>query len=346
MSFRERSEKKLSVKTAIEFMKLTELCHMIAEENLMLRETKKEHVQALRKYLIAGFDKKQVYLPMLVANKTNDRMMQMIDGSTRAKAIYSMYVMMMQNKKQSKNEVMTKLAVYFENSSIGIQVFHNLSEGECDQLYIDFNTRGKKVALSKLIEYDSRQLHNQITNKLMETNAKLKQAGIETEKHAIIRPTNKRFLSLSQLRQIVGVFMEEDHTSSKKEPTKTYPLTEHEYVELINTWIYELFTWENPTHIGNYHITMLASFPVILSLAYYVNEGEGKKNLEERIIELKKKMQVLATIDWSPQNKCWQSFKGSYRKGTTLYFLNNDLGTMKQLINWYHQHSLEEVMFM
>lgn len=326
-------------------MKLTELSHMIAEERLILRETKKEHVQALRTYFMTGHDKKQVYLPMLVANKKSDGKLQMVDGSTRAKAIYSLYVMM-QNKKFNKNEVMTKLAVYFENSSIGIQVFNNLSEEECNQLYIDFNTRGKKVALSKLIEYDSRHLHNQITNKLMETNTKLKQAEIETEKRAIIRPTNKHFLSLSQLRQIVGVFMEGNHLASKKETNKTYPLTEQEYVELVNTWINELFQWHDPTDIGNYHNTMLASFPVILSLVYYVNEGEVEKTLEERVVKVKKKMQALTKIDWSSQNKSWQSFKGSYRNGTNLYFLNNDLGTIKQLINWYKQGSFEEVVIM
>lgn len=326
-------------------MKLNDLSYMIAEDNLILRETNKEHVQALRKYLLTGHDKKQVYLPMLVANKTSDGKLHMIDGSTRAKAIYSLYVTM-QNKQIIKNDVMTKLAVYFENSSIGIQVFNNLSQEECDQLYIDFNTRGKKVSLSKLIEYDSRHLHNQITNKLMETNATLKQAGIETEKRAIIRPTNKHFLSLSQLRQIVGVFMEGNHLASKKETNKTYPLTEQEYVQLVNTWINELFKWHDPTDIGNYHNTMLASIPVILSLVYYVNDGEIEKAMEERVVEVKKKMQALAKVDWSTQNKRWQSFKGSYRKGTNLYFLNNDVETMKQLISWYHQTALEEVVLM
>ncbi|WP_299093881.1 DNA sulfur modification protein DndB [uncultured Metabacillus sp.] len=333
----------MNVKTTIEYMTLTDLAKRLAEDQIILRETIKEHVQNLRKYLINGIDKKQAYLPMLVVNKASDGTLQMIDGSTRARAIYTLYVML-QNKKLEKDETMTKVAVYFENSSIGIQVFHQLTEEECDQLYIDFNTKGKKVALSKLIEYDSRHLDNQITNMLMETNTMLKEAGIDTEKRSIIRPTNRNFLSLSQLRQIVKIFMEGYHLAVKKEGHKTYPLDEKEYVELINAWINELFKWQHPRDAGNYHKTLLASFPVILSLAYYVNEEVIDKPLEDRFKVMKSKMKALDTIDWSSENKLWEKFKGSHRKGTNLYFLSNEPATIKQLVNYYHQISFKGVM--
>ncbi|MBO1511879.1 DNA sulfur modification protein DndB [Metabacillus bambusae] len=326
----------MDIKPTIEYMTLSYLAKQFEEDHIILRASIKEHIQALRKYILNGIDKQQAFLPMLVANKTKDGKLQMIDGSTRVRAIYSLF-QSLQNKQTDKDERNTKTAVYFENSSIGIQVFHEFSDEECDQLYIDFNTKGKKVALSKLIEYDSRHMDNHITNKLLETNTMLKEAGIDTEKRAIIRPTNTKFLSLSQLRQIVNVFMEGHHLVVKKESSKSYPLTEEEYIHLINAWIYELFKWQKPRDIGNYHKTMLASFPIIISLAYYANEGIIHKTLEERTSLMMMKMKQLSHVDWSTSNKCWEEFKGAYRKGSDLYFIKNEPAAIKQLVNWYNQ---------
>lgn len=324
-------------------MNLSELAKQVAEERIIVRPPVKEHVQALRKYMINGVQKRHVFLPMLVANKTKDGKLYIIDGSTRVRAIYSLYIAL-QSKRNEDDEKYTKAAVYVENSSIGIQVFHNLTEEQCNQLYIDFNTKGKKVALSKLIEYDSRHMANHITNQLLETNSKLQEAGIDTEKRAVIRPTNKNFLSLSQLRQIVNVFMVGNHLTQNKEGHKTYPLKEGEYIQLINAWINELFKWEEPRDIGNYYKTMLASFPIIISLAYYANEDVIQKSFEERMSFMMTKMETLRDVDWSTNNKCFEKFKGSYRKGTNLYFLSNEQATIKQLVKWYNQLPFKEVM--
>ena len=322
-------------------MTLPYLAKQFEEDHIILRTSMKEHVQALRKYMINGMDKKRVFLPMIVANKTSEGKLQIIDGSTRVRAIYSLY-QYLQNKEDDEKH--TKAKVYFENSSLGIQVFHDLTEEQCNQLYIDFNTRGKKVALSKLIEYDSRHLDNIITNRILETNSQMKEAGIETEKRAVIRPTNKNFLSLSQLRQLVNIFTTGKHILSNQENTQKYLLKEQDYVELVNSWINEIFLWEKPKEIGNYQHTMLASFPVMISIAYFVNEDMIHKPLETRLSFMKARMRTLAEIDWSSHHADWRQFKGSYRHAANLYFLSNEPATIKQLLQWYSRIEIKEVM--
>ncbi|MBD1383115.1 DNA sulfur modification protein DndB [Metabacillus arenae] len=333
----------MAAESTIEYMSLSFLAKQFAKDQIIIRAVKKEHVQALKRYIISGMETKQAFLPMLVANKSVDGKLQMIDGSTRVYAIHSLYNSL---KTQSSHyeENQTKLAVYLENSSIGIQVFQGLSESECDQLYIDFNTRGKKVALSKLIEYDSRNLDNQITNRLIETNEMLRQAGIETEKRAIIRPTNKKFLSLSQLRQVVKIFMKGDQFASIKVSDKESLLMEEEYTELLNNWFYELFKWQTPKEAGNYHITMLASFPVISSIAYFVNDGMVNETFEKRMNQMVNRMQQLSQIDWSTSSHVWESFNGAYRNGIELYFLKNEPATIKQILKWLEKAAFKGVM--
>lgn len=329
-------------KSTIELISLPYLVKQYKDDQIILRPTMKEHIQLLRKYIINGIETKQVFLPMLVANKTSNGKLQMIDGSTRVRAISSIFDSL--QKENYSEEQATKLKIYFENSSIGIQVYHDLLETECDQLYLDFNTKGKKVALSKLIEYDSRNLQNVVTNQLIERNKTLKEAGIETEKRAVIRPTNKNFLSLSQLRQLVKVFMEGNHQHTVSDQGRNYPLTETEYIQLMDVWFNEIFKWHHYKTIGNYENTMLASFPIILSLAYYVNKDVESQSFESRFKIIETKLPALSQVDWSPNNDRWKTFKGTYRKGTSLYFLKNEMTTIKQLIDWYEGLHFKEVM--
>jgi hypothetical protein len=55
------------------------------------------------------------------------------------------------------------------------------------------------VSLSKRIAYDTRNEINRITNDILRDNGFLREAGVELEKRAVMRPTNQNLLSLSQL---------------------------------------------------------------------------------------------------------------------------------------------------
>lgn len=136
--------------------------------------------------------------------------LRIVDGSHRMKALLQLEDQIFMSMKSEKDEEIRNayyLQYLLEKTEISIQVLEGLSMDEENQLFIDLNTKGKQVALSKRIAYDSRDRLNGMTNRILQSNAKLIEAGVETEKRAIIRPANKKFLSLSQLRLLVATLL-------------------------------------------------------------------------------------------------------------------------------------------
>jgi DNA sulfur modification protein DndB len=321
---------------------IPELVRMMDEKRIEIRNVNQLQVRSIKKYMEEAFSKKQVYFPPLIAHTNQQEAdlktlkIRMIDGSKRAVALTQLYKTnkkMLQNSEDHKERI--KLDIILSETAIGVQLFSGLTKEEQDQLYIDFNTKGKKVALSKLIEYDSRNAVNQIANQVLQQNPLLRLAGIETEKRAVIRPANKKFLSLSQLRQLVVLFITGKIYMKSPEFDVKLNLQPEEYVELINDWLNELFLLYPHENIGNYEKTILASFPMILAIAYYVNEGMVRSTFAARKQVMKRRMEALRTVNWNVHNREWQQFHGQFRGSQRLYFFNHDKETLLSIVQWF-----------
>ncbi|RTR26707.1 hypothetical protein EKG37_20585 [Robertmurraya yapensis] len=320
---------------------ITELAALVHDGQVKLRHLNKLHVRAIKKYILENVVNEQIYFPPMVANVASlgtkkPLEFTIVDGNQRLAALCQIEELGYRAAKSDNPEEMKKgykLLHFIQHTEVAIQIFEGLSEEELDQLYIDLNTKGKKVALSKRIAFDSRSELNIITNTILKANTQLKLAGVEIEKVAVVRPKNKKLLSLTHLRQIVGTFITGNMTinTSENEKFETFLVAE-EYVELINVWFHELFRLYPPERIGDIQVSMLANHPLLLSVALFANKGLGKYPFEERKKEMVKRMRRLKDINFSSENTIWKEFKGSTRGG--YYYLANDKANLVKIVRW------------
>lgn len=338
-------EKVFEKKQTIMTYTVEELTEMLQNERLILRETNKVQVRMIRKYIIDNIMTGDIYMPPLVALVSDGRLLDekvqsliIIDGSHRLKALLqleSMITKLINSEDELERKKGFQLHYSIADVELCIQVFEGLTTTEMDQLYIDLNTKGKKVALSKRIAYDSRNVINIATNRFLENNKAINIAGIEMEKSAVMRPHNKKLLSLSQLRTIVSLFVFGKHVTNRLPIMKEIQdELFNERFKLIEVWFEELFTLYKPESIGDYNKSMLASFPLLLALAHYALLGESEVQPDQKEKYIRLRMKKLSHIDWSRDQQIWQQFNGSIRGREKFYYLNNDKKTFNALIAW------------
>ncbi|WP_157273160.1 DNA sulfur modification protein DndB [Neobacillus bataviensis] len=317
---------------------IQELTTLIQNGQVKLREVNKLHVRAIKKYILENVLTEQIYFPPLVAaaerlGEDKPLELMIIDGNQRLKAFCQIEEMGSREVKSDNEEHMKigyKLLQFLQKTEVAVQIFEGLAKEEADQLFIDLNTKGKKVALSKRIAFDSRKELNKITNTILKNNKQLKIAGVEIEKRAIVRPTNKKLLSLSQLRQIVAIFLTGRMIHRVVDDYYEANLAANDYIKLITVWFNELFQQYPPDRMGDFEESMLANFPLLLSVAYYVNKGMEKQSFEERQQEMFHRMERLRQVDWKRDNPVWKNYKGVIRSG--YYFLSNDKKNIEKLV--------------
>lgn len=321
---------------------LNELLALFKNGQIKVRDANKLQIRALKKYIFENALNEQIYFPPIVANVAKDGLNNgkpteffIVDGNQRIRAfsqIQEMAYRAIISEQEHEVKKGYKLLHFLGTTEIAVQLFEGLSNKEADQLYIDLNTKGEKVALSKKIALDSRNELSKITNHILNNNKQLKVAGVEMEKRAVVRPANKKLLSLQQLRQIAAIFL-----TGKAIQRTTYEgyethLATKEYIKLLDYWFDGLFALYPPERIGDLNKSMLASFPLLISIAYYANKGFERGPFSERKRELQARMNALKGVDWTAANPIWQGFKGTSRAGH--YFLTYDKETIEKLAMW------------
>ncbi|WP_042349138.1 DNA sulfur modification protein DndB [Bacillus massiliigorillae] len=326
------------------YLSINDIMTFSEEGKLVLRNTNQARVKRIKDYMLENAISQSIYFPPLVAAVCNQDIIReqpiclnIIDGSHRLKAIIQLrdYIQRAINNESTamiKNGY--KLLNIFTETSIAIQLIGELSTDEANQLYIDLNIKGKKVSLSKRISYDSRSLLNRITNNILANNQLLQIAGVEMEKRSMIRPANKKLLSLSQLRQLVNIFICKKLLYNKQEIDTELILEEEEYVQLVNSWFGELFALCPPETIGNDLCSIFSNFQMLLGIALYVNKNQWGQSFENRKQNIANKMKALNHIEWSRDNPRWQQFKGTRRGKQQLYYIDSKKGTLLEIVAW------------
>lgn len=315
---------------------VAQLANLYEHERLILRSVDMRHTRRIRTYIMDQFMNNDVFIPPFVGSK-NDDILYIIDGSSRLKAILEMFPLIERMQLSEDPQVQKKgiiLDMTLANVELSFQVFSNFTVEERDQLFIDLNTKGKKVALSKRIAYDSRNMINIVTNELLQQHTALALAGIEQEKVSLNRPANKNFLSLSHLRAIVSLFLVGKETDHTIHTNPVDPKLIDERMPLLTVWLEELFKLESPDKIGNYHMSILANFMFVRALAYYALAGETRITKTQKVDYIRERMQSLTHISWETKQPLWERFAGTYRGKEQLYFVNKDKKTLEAIIEW------------
>ncbi|WP_057913826.1 DNA sulfur modification protein DndB [Peribacillus muralis] len=338
------SESDLKRRTIVSYS-IMELVDMYRNGQIATREMNQLRIRSIKNYLLENALTKQIYLPPLVANRRQGSLaikeatqLMIIDGTQRIAALAQLEDSILKALKKDEEKVKQayKLDSLMKDSSIAVQVFDGLTEAEESQLYLDLNLKGKKVALSKRISFDSRNNLNVITNQVLHTHQALKTAGVELEKRSINRPANKNLLSLSQLRQIIGIFMTGRLYANIEEKVASCPLSNSEYISLIHLYFNELFGMFQPEQMGDYTKCMLASYPLFVAVALYANDKMENQHIEQRKLLISTRLSKLKAVDWSPANPIWREFKGTYKGRPSLFQLSNDKHNIKAMVRWLY----------
>lgn len=327
------------VKQATVMYSLTELVEMMQQDRISMREPNVLQVRAIRKYIVDNVLSKDIYLPPLVAagELTHEKpsALRIIDGVNVLSALTSLtktVLNMIQSEDDEEKRRGFALDYALDEVKIAFQVFDGLTEEQMVQLYIDLNSKGKQVSLSKRIAYDSRNIINIVTNDLLMNDKQLQLAGVEQEKLVIKRPNNKKLLSLSQLRSLVCLFM-----TGKMEATKVVNVHINESLvderlPLLKGWLDELFALYEPLKIGNYHESMLASFTVLQAVAHYALEGI--EQVSEPVRHIQQRMQALKAVNWSRNQEVWHQFAGTTKGKEKYYYIHNTKSNVQAIVNW------------
>lgn len=318
---------------------------------LILRESNAFHIRKLRQYVVENILTGQIFLPPIVAtliegNLEEDRLDQLliIDGVQRLKALTNMdsvITKLIDSDEPLDAKKGFKLKYQLAKVQVAMQIFEGLSIDEANQLYIDLNTKGKKVALSKRIAYDSRNEINITTNKVLQTNTQLRKAGVEEEKAMLVRPRNKKFLSLSQLRTLIALFISDKYISGQLSIEHQMQQNVEENLSLFNVWLEELFLLYPAEKIGDYDHSMLASFILLQALAQYAVADTKELPIAERRQKIQTRMRALGHVDWSREQVIWERFDGSRRGRKQYYYLANNKSTIRELESWLHREGGE-----
>jgi len=323
---------------------IKELTQMLAHNRLTIKETNKLQVRLLKKYMINNILTRQVYIPPLVAQLKEGSLadgkptrLVIIDGTQRVKALTQLQAAVQKaisSDEADQREKGFRLHYMLDNIAVSVQVFEGLTDQEANQLYIDLNTKVKKVALSKGIVYDSRNDINKTTSEVLKRNLELKVAGVDLEKRAVMRPKNKNLLSLSQLRQLVACLLTAKTSLSQATLSAEVPYCMEDRVQLVNSWFEALFNLYPAEKMGHYETSMLASFPLLKAVAIYAVIGTENMSMEGRQEELGARMARLQSVDWSSANELWRAFDGSIKGATSCFYLANNKKNIMGIVAW------------
>ncbi|MGM9923252.1 MAG: DNA sulfur modification protein DndB [Bacillus sp. (in: firmicutes)] len=323
---------------------LKKLIESVNQGTITIRETNQAHVRRIKDYILENAADDDIYFPPMVATLSDSEIklenpvhFTIIDGSHRVKAIVQLEDVIQKAIKNEQPDTIKKgykLSHIIDHTSIAIQLIGGLCTEEINQLYIDLNTKGKKVPLSKRISYDSRSILNRITNVILASNEKLKIAGVEMEKRSMIRPANRKLLSLSQLRQLVDFFVYGGMVQNQQRAQAFRRLEESEYIELVNAWLDALFAMHPAESIGNDHESIFANFPVLMAMALYVNNNQLQEPFNRRKAELLIRMKEIEHIDWNRNHEMWMRFEGGRRGKQQYYYISNKKPVLKEIVAW------------
>lgn len=337
-------------KQAVVTYTITELVDLMDAGHIQPRDVMQRNVKLIKEYILSNIESGHVYLPPIVAGVKDETLEEkpqellIIDGSARLKAIHQLKDYLDDDiDGDSPEEIRHKYAKHkaLKDTSLSVQLFEGLSREEMDQLFVDMNSKGKKVALSKLIEYDSRNDVNRITNQVLKSNRALSVAGIEIEKQALIKPNNKKFLSLAQLRKLVSTLLtgEIKTTIPKNQLTEAGSLEKN--VEFINFWFEKLFELHPCETIGDYPTTMLAGHPLLTALAHYSVRDLDGAEYNAKIKTIEERMNDLKGVNWDSNQRLWERFEGRENERWNYYQLTNDRKNIIEISNWLEQHVKE-----
>lgn len=270
--------------------------------------------------IIKYFDKADseigIYLPALVFSfrgnpvdvYDSERYQLILDDS------YYMIVLDGQHRIKAMERYVEKLASEedketFLSNSLTVQIYFGLTEQDERKLFTDINSNSKRVSMSLVTQYDSRDLMNLLVQEVYKTTPSLKVAEIELNKSKVIRPSNTAFSTGVRLKTFISYLL-----FGKKYPAKREEqVLVNQYDDIISflTKFYAVFFSTLPSVPGNVLNYVLGHEPIQNAIALYLHDSIIIYDTSEGVDWLddwEEEVDQLEVIDWSVNNKDWENW--------------------------------------
>lgn len=208
---------------------------------------------------------------------------------------------------------------FFENL-LTAQIYFGLNKEDERKLFSDINSNARRVSMSLVTQYDSRDVMNLLIQELYRTTPSLKVVQIELNKSKVIRPSNTAFSTGARLKTFISYLLFGKKTPNQKEEQLIISQYD-EVVGFLNNFLSVLFS-VLPDVPGDVLKYVLGHEPIQNAIALYFN-AKIVTNEPDSISwkdDWESEVEQLEAINWSVKNSEWSKWtitvnpvKGKYK---------------------------------
>ena len=236
--------------------------------------------------------------------------LKVIDGQHRIKGLE--YFLNDSKDLEKKEEIL--------NSTLTAQIYFGLNENNQKDVFVDINSNSKRVSMSLITKYDTRDIMRVLVRDLYDSSQALQNAGVEFNKSRIVRPTNELFFTSAHLKNFITLLLFGTTNISKKNEK----LTKEKYDDIL-MFLDKLFTilFEVlPSVPGDVRKYILGHEALQNAIAFYLHKEiilEIEPDLSW-IPDWEAEVERLKYFDWSTRNPLFQQHMITSRANTNYEF--------------------------
>ncbi|PCK13273.1 hypothetical protein CEY07_02820 [Bacillus safensis] len=206
------------------------------------------------------------------------------------------------------------------NSDLTLQLYFGLTKKDEKSLFADMNSNSKRVSMSLITNYDTRDITNILIKELYQISKPLQSVKVEFNKSRLVRPTNTDFSTSVRLKKFVSILLFGKKSTNLKEEKLI-----KEYYDDILSFLerfFLAFIEALPSEPGNVLKYVIGHEPLQNAIAYHLNKRIITETTNEVkwIINWEEEVMHLKNIDWSNKNPIWQPHMLTSRANTPFEF--------------------------
>ncbi|MEB4858275.1 DNA sulfur modification protein DndB [Priestia megaterium] len=236
--------------------------------------------------------------------------LKVIDGQHRIKGLE--YLLNTNTDLDKREEILS--------STLTAQIYFGLNEKNQKDVFVDINSNSKRVSMSLVTKYDTRDIMRVLVRDLYNSSLALQNAGVEFNKSRIVRPTNELLFTSAHLKSFITLLLFGTSNISKKNEK----ITKDRYDDIL-MFLDKLFTIlldVLPSTPGNVRKYALGHEALQNAIAFYLHKAiilEVDPDLDW-ILDWETEVEKLKFFDWSVRNPLFQSHMIVSRPNTDYEF--------------------------
>ncbi|UED75442.1 DNA sulfur modification protein DndB [Brevibacillus sp. DP1.3A] len=239
-----------------------------------------------------------------------DIKLTVIDGQHRIKSFEKMVSTITDNEKKQK----------VLESYMTVQIYFGLNRDDERRLFSDINSNARRVSMSLVTSYDTRDIMNILVNEIFNSSSSLQAVQIEFNKSKILRPRNTHFSTSVRIKKFISILLFGKRSLSNKNEAQV----KKQYDDLFSFLdkFFSLLFGVLPNTPGDVLQYVLGHESLQNALALHLHnkiiidcesEITWIDNWEEEI-------ELLGLIDWSIRNTLWHPHMIIARKNSPYEF--------------------------